>query len=78
MHWNYRVTRREVDGEVEFTIREVYYDIEKPGDIGWTESAIAPSGETLEELLEDLERMRQSAVDLKVIDITDESNPKEL
>ena len=78
MHWNYRVTRREVDGEVEFAIREVYYGIEKPDDMGFTANPSAPTGETLEELLEELERMRQAAVDLKVIDITDEDNPKEI
>lgn len=74
--WNFRVTRRELVGEVEYAIREIYYD-ENRKIIGWTENASAPTGETNQELIEELIRMLAATQD-KVIDITDEDNPEVL
>jgi len=55
MSWNHRVMESETDGEVLFTIHEVYYKGEKV--VGWTEGGVIPSEETIEELRETLERM---------------------
>lgn len=61
--WNYRVRQRngkDFDGEeyVTFDIIETYYN--EVGELeGWT-SEIAPQGETLYELHQDMERMRQA------------------
>jgi hypothetical protein len=74
--WSYRMTRREFAGETEYGIREVYYEGDKI--TGWTADIVGASGETAEELLEVLERMHRDAVDLKILDITDEDNPKEI
>ena len=58
MTWNYRVVRRIVGGEVTFGIHEVYYDGDRPKTT--TECPIDPYGETLEELKDDLDRMREA------------------
>lgn len=62
MTWNYRVCKTfigdEVDGgsEVSYGIHEIYYA--EDGAIRfWTESAVAPSGETLHELKIDMLHM---------------------
>ena len=74
-HWNYRVTRRELAGEVEFAIREVYYGPEC--QIGWTVNPAPPTGENLDEVRSELGRMLEATMQ-PVIDITDENNPKEV
>ena len=56
MTWNYRVLQRtdEKTGEKTYAIHEVYYDkTGKPE--ACTEDAVAPMGETPEELREDME-----------------------
>ena len=59
--WNYRVTKQTVDlgdlgSEEEYAIREVYYD--ESGEIkGWTQDAMAPMAESMEELIEVLRLM---------------------
>jgi hypothetical protein len=54
MSWNYRVVKS-----------EVYYEDGKVD--GWTEDAIAPGGETVDELREELQRMI-SCLDKPVLD----------
>ncbi len=61
-HWNYRVIRHdEVPEDIWFGIHECYYlgDDDNLEDVSWTEDAIAPIGETPEELLETVEHMRR-------------------
>jgi len=53
--WNYRVM---VDGDGNYSIREVYYNDEKAIE-GWTEEC-SPFGETYDELRNDMEYMFQS------------------
>lgn len=68
MTWNYRMTKRmEYDVEV-YEIREVYYD-DEGGVRGWTEEAMAPYGETPEELFETLNKMLQAASMRPVLDL---------
>jgi hypothetical protein len=55
-HWAYRAARQTIDGEVEWSVREVYFDTEDVA-LGWTLDAIAPTGDTREELAETLRRM---------------------
>jgi hypothetical protein len=65
MGWHYQVVRKVCDGEERFEMHEAYPDL--PRDAGEplpiTESAISPSGETIDDLrwtlkamLEDLDR----------------------
>jgi hypothetical protein len=58
MSWNHRITRRRVppDGEHLYEIREVYYDGAGKA-MSWTEHPIAPSGETWQELFDELSKM---------------------
>ena len=62
MSWNHRVVKyTDGDGTTHFGIHEVYYDSDGRPSM-YTESAMAPYGETLEELAQDLERMRGALV----------------
>jgi hypothetical protein len=66
MTWNYRVVRT-TDGEEEsFAIYEVYYDDDGRPE-ACTEDPAHPSGETLEELAEDL-TYYQAALSQPVLD----------
>jgi hypothetical protein len=55
-HWSYRATKKTIDGEVEWAVREVYFD-NAGHAVGWTGDAIAPTGDNLDELRESLRRM---------------------
>lgn len=78
--WNYRVFR-ETNGDC--IIREVFYA--KDGSIvGCTENAVAPSGESLEELAADIESFKDALkfpvltiADLSVGDINEEWQQEE-
>lgn len=56
-HWNHRVMKRKIDGEDVYAIHEVYYEMDDEDRILWTENDVAPCGETLEELKQELQRM---------------------
>lgn len=59
MHWNYRIVQKFVEGENLHEMYEVYYDDD--GKItAWTEGPVAPSGETFEGLVHDLDRMMKA------------------
>lgn len=73
-HWNYRVTKQVFADETVYSIREVYYG--KKGQLGWTETDIAASGGTLDEVRGELIRMLEATLK-PVLDITDEDNPVE-
>jgi len=48
-HWNYRVVHEVVSGVHTFTIRECYYNGERPVLVTGYESHVAPFGETIDE-----------------------------
>ena len=74
-HWGYRAAKRTVDGEVEWTVREVYFD--KAGNpLGWTEP-IAASGDTCTELAHTLRRMRQDALSHAPLDLDTPATPSD-
>jgi hypothetical protein len=57
MYWNHRVVKHNgPGGSVWYQIHEAYYNEGKPAD-SITHDAIAPGGETIEELAEELRRM---------------------
>lgn len=73
--WNYRVTHYEVDGESVYGIREVYYG--EHGTVqGWSQSSMAPHGDTLDELREDVDHMRD-AFDKPVLRLSPDLNSLE-
>jgi hypothetical protein len=76
MTWDYRVTRRDYAGEIDYAIREVYYD-DNDKIVSWTVDEIAAAGANIEEVKDALQRMLE-ACDKPVLDITDEDNPKEI
>lgn len=63
MGWNYRATRESIpvapDSEetvYRYAIRELFYD--KDGNVnGWSDEEVAPTGDTWNELVEDLNRI---------------------
>lgn len=58
--WNYRVIRKEQDGEIWFQIHECFYDKKKDKiPTSWTVHAIAPIGETLKDLKWTLKMMKR-------------------
>lgn len=71
MVWRYVVCRSHGvepgKGEYLWEVRELY--LFDDGTFGYTENAVAPQGETLGELLRDLEHMRADA-DGEVLDLT--------
>jgi len=56
MTWNYRAIKEICEGETVYQVHECYYN-EKGELERWTENAICPQGETLEELRADLSAM---------------------
>jgi len=56
-HWNHRVFKQVTEHEVWYEIHEAYYEDDKKIPEMWTENAIAPGGETIEELKAELKRM---------------------
>lgn len=67
MSWSYRVTKQSYAEEVEYTIREVYYD--EHGNVeGWTKRGVGISGDSLKELRSDLEYFL-SAFNYPVLDL---------
>lgn len=71
-HWNYRVCKttysKGTQGEeVGFAIHDVYYN-DKGEITAVTENSVGPYGETVDELLHSIDRMRES-VNKEVIDL---------
>ena len=61
MSWNYRVVRRtnETTGEESYCVHSVYYS--ENGDINsWTGDGESPYGETLGELVDELDRFKRA------------------
>ena len=57
MSWRYRVFCSDLEGEVSYSIHEVYT---MDDGISWTTDEMSPRGETLKGLADDLERMRRA------------------
>jgi hypothetical protein len=55
--WNYRVVKKCHKHEVTYGIHEVFYNASDT-PLSCTESPVAPWGETLEDLITDIARMR--------------------
>ena len=56
--WNYRVLAHQDKEEIFMKIHEVYYD-ESGKPNGYTENAVSASGETTDEILSVLNRMKE-------------------
>lgn len=63
MGWHYQIRKRSEDGMVLYDIVEVY---ENPR--GWTVEGMRACGETVDEVIEDLERMVQDARAYPILD----------
>lgn len=63
MSWNHRVIRRRFENPVSkgieecFTVHEVHYDDNNQPEL-WTAEPVEPYGESLEELMKDIERFK--------------------
>lgn len=67
MSWNYRILKNKLAGRDICEIHEVYYNSD--GSVkGWTQNSIIPTGETPEELKQDLTMMLQ-AFESPVLDL---------
>lgn len=60
MTWNNRIFRHKVKDSEYYQIHEVYYSERGKLD-GYTEDAISPRGDTVEELIEHLEQLLSDA-----------------
>ena len=67
-YWNYRVFKEKIGKEVQYSIREAYYDDKQTTPNGWTKDAIPAVGESLKELKRDLDWMLK-ALEHQVIDL---------
>lgn len=80
MSWNYRVCRDQGQRQgdyVSYSIREVYYD-DDGKVLGWTATPATLLGDTPEEIKADLELILKDTFDRKILDITDEDNPRDI
>jgi len=69
MTWSYRIVKLTdpVSGEVGYSIHEAYYN--RAGEVhSITQDAVAPFGETPDELITDLEHMLKDAKSQAVLD----------
>jgi len=65
--WRYALTREVFDGEDFYTIREVYTG--PNGELSWTDSAIAPRGDTWIEAVNDIALMTRAMTE-PILDIS--------
>lgn len=66
MSWRYVPARRVIDGEEMWDIREFYEDIpDSESGLAWTLDAVCASGESLDELRQDLMNMLADIEDPK-------------
>jgi hypothetical protein len=70
VYWNNRVVRTTVDDTEKYEIHEVYYDANDKIE-AWTRDAVAPYGETLEELREDILHMLRAVDNAPVLNAED-------
>ena len=62
MGWNYRVVKRVIRDEPEYGIKEVYYNSQNGTIRSWSEDYMEPSGNTLRELIEDINLMLEAVL----------------
>lgn len=76
MSWRYQATKRTVAGEEMYEVREVYPDVEVEGEKHtlWTESAMAPYGESKPELVRVLRMMLADVLRFPVLDLDKEQS----
>lgn len=60
MTWNYRIIKYDTNKNIVYRIHEVFYD-EKGKIEGFTEDAVFAQGETVDELISDLQMMINDA-----------------
>lgn len=60
MTWNYRVIKYDTNKDIVYRVHEVFYDKNK-NIKGFTKEAVFPQGESLEELISDLQLMINDA-----------------
>lgn len=69
MTWRYQLTKETINGHDEYAVREVYFDDE--GNLtSWTKDPITLTGDSQQEILEDLIRIRTDIKRGGVLDIT--------
>lgn len=68
MTWSYALTRRTVRGEVEYAVREIYYDTHG-NVVGWSDDPDAAVGETIEDTVASMHRILAAAQSGRVFDI---------
>lgn len=70
MSWSEALTRETRDGEVMYSIREIYFDDDDPErPTGWTKTPVAPVGETVTQLLDEIRRYEAAAEFPRVFDV---------
>jgi hypothetical protein len=74
MSWRYCVTLTRTEGEESYEVRELYTD--EVGALSWTERPVGPGGSTWLELSDDMSRISEATLSLRVLDITDPENPE--
>lgn len=67
MSWNHRIVKHDKDGNVFYSVHEVYYEEDQP--VAYTENAVPAFGETHEELMHDMIN-QMSALTKPVLDAT--------
>jgi hypothetical protein len=67
--WRYQATHRTDHGEDIYEVREVFEGLNDDGSLAWTENAIAPFGETKEELAECLCMMLRDVEHFDVLEL---------
>lgn len=75
MTWNYRIIKRHhiASNIITFEIHEVYYN--KNGKIeGWSAGPMAPNGETILELIEDLQHFMEALTTPVLVEQTENGN----
>jgi hypothetical protein len=68
--WQYCIVRDRREGEVFYTVREVYFEHGQPSS--WTADGVDPFGSTREEIFRCLADMMGATVRMKVLDLTGE------
>ena len=76
MSWRYRVFRSDPEGEVSYSIHEVY-TMDDDG-VSWTTDEMSPRGETLSGLADDLERMRRALSEPVLREVLDDQGEPHL
>jgi hypothetical protein len=67
--WQYQATHRTVNGEDVFEVREVFPGWGERGETLWSSRAVAPYGETKEELAECLQMMLKDVCHFDVFEL---------